>query len=212
MKYALESRNYNAALRYAKLHGLEVRGHPSWEMLSSQLQAAYPDMTEFELDDDGHDATNIAANLDVGSGSGLGTHYHDDPKVLINISSDDENGGKRPVPVCVNGDFIWIARNLNVPIPYRFYVALRNALQTDFHQEDGPNHTTLLVGEERYAYRFNVLESPPAAEIAAWQARTKDLGRDKAEIDALKPKVDANDALAIIANALTALAGHRAAV
>lgn len=112
-------------------------------------------------------AQQISSNRDL-------SHYSNDPKVIINIASDDMNGGSRPFPIGVNGVPIWVRRDEDVAIPYRFYLALKNAVEKDFEVYTDP--VTGLLKErqfERQAHRFTVVSMPSKQEIDAFHERTR---------------------------------------
>lgn len=182
-KYTLEKKNYNELYRWAKMSGLEVAYRMPAEELIATIEAAFPGKTEIELE--GEDSPEVAS-VTSGETGQLTASYRDDPKVTVNIATDEENGGKHPVPVCVNGDHILIKRNMPVAIPYRFYLALENAIQSDYAEEEGPNKTTVLVETSRPAFRFTAKGIPSDDVIAAWHERTRNLGRDKVEDDSIE--------------------------
>ena len=184
--YTFEAKNHAKLVKWAQANGLDVSyRQPAAEVIAT-IKAAYPDLTEIEIDGDGETVPEIIS----GPEGKLTASYRDDPKVVVNIGTDDENGGAHPVPVCVNGDHILIARNMDVPIYYRHYLALKNAVQTDYRQEPGPNGSTMLVSSNRNAFRFNTVEMPSKEEVAAFHERTKNIGKDKAVDPTLAPTVD----------------------
>lgn len=91
------------------------------------IRQALPDADGIDLGGDDivePGATSIAASA--------GKAYSSDPKIEVFMNASTEKGGDRPVPVSVNGDQILIKRNAWVEIPYRFYLALQDAMQTTF--------------------------------------------------------------------------------
>ena len=184
MKIAIDTKNYSELIKWAKAQNLDVQhGRTSGDELIAKIHAVFPDLTEVEIE--GEPETVMVVSGETGA---LTANYRHDPKVIVNIASDSENGGSHPVPVCVNGDHILIKRNADVAIPYRFYVALNNAVQTDLRQETNEQTGKIYtVFEERQAIRFSSKGVPSDDEIAAWHKRTRDEGRNKAEIEALKP-------------------------
>lgn len=184
--YTLEPKNHAKLVKWAQANGLDVSyRQPAAEVIAT-IKAAYPDLNDIEIEGDGETAPEVISGLD----GKLTTGYRHDPKVVVNIATDPENGGAHPVPICVNGDHILIKRNTDVPIYYRHYLALKNAVQTDYRQEPGPNGTTVLIASDRHAFRFTTVELPPKEEIEAWHARTRDIGKDKAIDPTLAPTVD----------------------
>lgn len=184
--YTLESKNHAKNVKWAQANGLDVSYRQTAAEVIATIQAAYPDLTEYEIEGDGEAMPEVVS----GPNGKLSANYRDDPKITVNIPTDVENGGASPVPVCVNGDSILIKRNTDVRIYWRHYLALKNAIQTDYRQEPGDNGTTRLIGEDRHAFRFSASDGPSEAEIAAWHERTKDIGKDKAEDKSLAPTVD----------------------
>jgi hypothetical protein len=92
-----------------------------------------------------------------------------DPKVKINISREAGPGGDRAVPVSVNGVAMVIPRGEDVTVPYRFYLALRNAITTLVEQD--PN-TLEEFRRDTPSYPFQVVGPLPSeAEIAAWSKK-----------------------------------------
>lgn len=189
-----EAPNHAKLYRWAQAQGLDVAYHTPFPELLAQIRAAYPPLqdatfVEIEAEDEAPVPSVVAV-----SANGLrhpelpAWHYKNDPLVRISVSTNDDVGGnKQPLPICVNGDHILIQRNTEVDIPYRHYLALCDAKQTDFREEKGPNGETVLIGEDRYAITFNTVGGlPTTGEIAAWRERTKDIGREKKEDPSLK--------------------------
>lgn len=184
--YPIETKHHNKLVKWAQMNGLDVTYSTKGADVIAAINAAFPDLTEIEIEGDGETTPEVISGPD----GKLTANYRHDPKVVVNIATDPENGGAHPVPICVNGDHILVKRNTDVPIYYRHYLALKNAVQTDYRQEPGPNGTTILVASDRHAFRFTTLEMPSKEEIAAFHERTRDVGKDKAEDKALAPTMD----------------------
>lgn len=101
-----------------------------------------------------------------------GQRYQNDPKVSLVVLSTSFPGGDEPAPVSVNGsNNLIIPRNTPVLIPYRFYLALKNAHLEDVKQDpaNGQIKTTRST-----LYPLSDVELPPRKEIEAWHERVKD--------------------------------------
>ena len=100
-----------------------------------------------------------------------------DPMVNLRIAEQPGAGGNRPVPVGVNGQIMLIPRNKDVDVPWRYFLAMRNAVQMIY--ETDPNTHELGEGREVPAHSVQVNTMPSAAEIAAWEERTQKIGTKK---------------------------------
>jgi hypothetical protein len=92
-----------------------------------------------------------------------------DPKVRLSIGQTPLPGGKDPVPVGVNGKTLVIQRNMEVEVPYRFYLALQAAIREEVTQDEktGELHVSTITN-----YPMQVKALPSEEEIAAWHKRT----------------------------------------
>lgn len=100
-----------------------------------------------------------------------------DPKVVIHIPKQAGPGGERHVPVAVNGRLMLIPRAQNVEIPYRFYEALRNAVETRYEEVPAKgDQPSYLRPIEVLSYPFHAVRMPDAAEIEAWRKPQDDEG------------------------------------
>ena len=89
---------------------------------------------------------------------------HRDPKVTILVNRQEGPGGDRPVEVGVNGTLILIPRGEPVTVAYRYYEALKNAVQTIYDQgADGE-----ISARDVHAYPFQVITMPDRSEVDAW--------------------------------------------
>jgi hypothetical protein len=95
-----------------------------------------------------------------------------DPKVLIRIGKTEMPGGKDPVPVGVNGRTVVIQRDMNVELPYRFYLALQNAVRETVDQNSQTGDITTSAVSN---YPMQTLRLPPQDEIDAWHESTRDV-------------------------------------
>lgn len=93
-----------------------------------------------------------------------------DPKVVIHIPKQTGPGGERHVPVSVNGRLMLIPRGKNVEVPYRYYEALLNAMETRFEEIPAKGDKPAeLKTTDVLAYPFHVVKMPAAAEVEAWR-------------------------------------------
>lgn len=176
MKTPIESANYKQLIDFGQSNGLEMKyGSVNQEQAISLIRAAFPDLTEIDIPDSEVVVDIAPARTGVGD-----THYSHDPKVTVNIASDDANGGSHHFPITCNGDLILVKRDTNVAIPYRHYLVLRNAVETVMRQEINPlNNLPMTIQSDQMAVRFNVLDMPSKAEIDAWHDRTRSINSDK---------------------------------
>jgi len=90
-----------------------------------------------------------------------------DPLVNIRVHADRHKGGDRPVPCHLNGVEYWIPRNRDVPIPYRYYLVLKEAVG-DIHDGWDDKAQRNSDSRETQSYTFTVNKMPSQAEIDAW--------------------------------------------
>lgn len=167
----LETATYPELMRFAKENDLDVTySVTKADEVRSKIRAAFG---EVEIPSSDAPAVENKPSPIIDAG------YRSDPKVIVNISSDDANGGKRHYPICVNGDQILVKRDTDVAIPYRHYIALRNAKETVMSQDfDSAKMKYITVERDQYAVRFNVISMPSQDEIDAFHERTKNIGRE----------------------------------
>lgn len=89
------------------------------------------------------------------------------PTVEIIVHEQAGPGGKEAVPVGVNGFLMVIPRNRAAAVPYPYYEALANAVQTSYTETDGGN----LVETTSPAYPFQVTRPADPAALRDWKAR-----------------------------------------
>jgi hypothetical protein len=171
---------YNDLMRFAVDNGLDVtHGKTKLAEVREKVELAYGADFQVPIGSSAGSEPEVAVVRPAAEGKSLSANYHDDPKVVVNIASDPLNGGSHHWPICVNGDQILVKRDTDVAIPYRHYLALKNARETTMRQEfDGNNQKYTTIESEQYAVRFSVVDMPGKAEIEAFHERTKDLGRE----------------------------------
>jgi hypothetical protein len=88
---------------------------------------------------------------------GIGSN---DPKVRLRLGETELPGGKEPAVIAVNGRTVVIQRKLVVDLPYRFYLAMRNAVRE------------LVFSEVTNFPVLEIIAMPTADEIKRWHERT----------------------------------------
>ncbi len=96
-----------------------------------------------------------------------GSSAENDPKVKVTIAEMEGAGGKRAVPVGVNGVIMLVPRGRPVDIPYRYFMALKCAVKT-LHEQD--EETNEITSTEVDAYPMSVNKMPDQADIDAYLA------------------------------------------
>lgn len=167
--------------------GLEISPNNTAQQLIAKMQQADPGLTEIDVEDDAPAAIGNAprspAQVVSAAAGKLSTHYHDDPKVLIVIPSSKEPGGDKDVQVSVNGDTFLLQRDQETEIPYRIFLALRDAKEKDINQTiPKPGVPAKITIRDVFSYPFQVLRPAMPDEIAAWEERTgsMELGTNQA--------------------------------
>lgn len=169
---------YNDLMKFAAENGLDVKvGRTKLDEVRDLVVNAYgPD---YPIPGATRPEPEQVVVTPAVEGDTLSADYRHDPKVTVNIASDPLNGGKHAFPICVNGDQILVKRDTDVAIPYRHFVALKNARETTMRQEfDAAHQKYTTIETEQYAVRFSVIDMPSQAEITAFEERTKDLGHE----------------------------------
>lgn len=103
-----------------------------------------------------------------------------DPKITIQIHNQAGKGGERPVFVGVNGVGMLLPRNKQITIPYRYFLALTDALAIDYEQvpdEENPGRPDKLIEREMHSYPFTVHHQPSQAELDAWKRWKEEMQR-----------------------------------
>lgn len=177
----LEEARYNDLMKFAKSRDLEITRGLDAAGLLSLIKTAFPTLESIDIEvADVADAPEESAP----EAPKLSTHYRDDPKVTVVVQSDEATG-KHHLPLCVNEDHILVQRDIPVAIPYRHYLALLNMVESVQTQVFDPvNMKYNVVSHNRKAINFSVSDLPSAAEIAAWEKRTANIGRG----DEVKPQ------------------------
>lgn len=106
------------------------------------------------------------------SGGMAGSLGHDDPKVELIIHAENRNGEtyNRDVEVGVNGRVWQIKRGVKATVPYRVYLAILDAVQTNYTHENVGNDVIEVASDApRVTVQPSVL--PSKQEIADWHAR-----------------------------------------
>lgn len=93
-----------------------------------------------------------------------------DPKVRLRIGETELPGGKDPFPIGVNGSIVVVQRKLVVDMPYRYYLALQNAVREVVTQDQKTRE--LMVSEVTNYPLVQVIAMPSAEQIADFHART----------------------------------------
>lgn len=107
-----------------------------------------------------------------------GSSGADDPKVIITIGQTEQPGGRDPVPVGVNGHTLVIQRGLSAEMPYRYFLALQNAMHTNYDAVpvDGQPGKYTLIESEVSNYPITLIQQMPSpAEIREWHERVDHL-------------------------------------
>lgn len=173
----IEKAGYPELVRFAQERGFDIKyGQVKQEELVRTIREAYPEITTIVVDDD--DQQPVTAVTSPAARSNSPSHYSNDPKVVINITSDDANGGEHAYPIFADPVLILVKRDTDVSIPYRHYLVLDNAREEVFRKHFDPvrqryYETTSI----QHTVRFSVKQMPMPDEIAAFHANTRDLGR-----------------------------------
>ncbi len=157
----------------AQVLGMSVNHNVGESTLRSKIRQAYPgdDITFMVLDGiEEAQASDAPAQPSETPNDGKalrGTSAAGDPKVKITIAEVEGAGGKRPVPVGVNGVIMLVPRGKPVDIPYRYYEALSHAEKTTYEQDP---ETDEVISSDVPSYPMSVNTMPPQAEIDAYLA------------------------------------------
>jgi len=98
-----------------------------------------------------------------------GGEGNNDPIVVLKIQKTSMPGGRDPVPVSVNGSAKVVQREMVAHVPYRYFLALQDALREEVTQDFDSGD---LRTDEVTNYPMQVMSMPSADEIAAWHKRT----------------------------------------
>lgn len=95
----------------------------------------------------------------------------DDPicRVILQNQERDGKPDDKPVTLGCNGELVTINRGVEVDLPWRFFLSLKNAERISYTQVEGEEDMI----ETRFpAYPFSVVRFPSDDEVAAWEAVT----------------------------------------
>tara|TARA_Y100000310_G_scaffold340966_1_gene438561 strand:+ start:511 stop:1146 length:636 start_codon:yes stop_codon:yes gene_type:complete len=92
-----------------------------------------------------------------------------DPVVRMIVNLSEKPGGHRPVFVSVNNVGMLIPRGKEVDVPYRYYLALKEAVGTVYIQDDDEDYT--LRSRNVQSYAFQVVRFPTPEEMEPWNQR-----------------------------------------
>ena len=187
----IEDASYQQLLGYATIVlGLDARpGIQTARLVSMIQQATPPNTTEIDIPDDqarDHDLTDgqpaaeqmIAAPADADEipDGKAGAHYRFDPRVKIVLQEIEDASVSPDVQLSVQGDTITVRRGVEVDMPYRFYLSLRQSMETinkPTGETDQETKMPIYRKVERHTIPHSILSGlPSAAEIAEWEART----------------------------------------
>jgi hypothetical protein len=104
------------------------------------------------------------------SGGLVGSYGRDDPKVTLTLHAEERDGVvvNRHKEVGVNGVVWLLKRGESITIPYRVYLALKNAERHIItHTTDGEQREQVVLNTP-----FNIERMPPQEEIEQWHKQT----------------------------------------
>jgi hypothetical protein len=95
-----------------------------------------------------------------------------DPRVLIQINNDENNGevNKEDVPVGVNGVVWQLKRGMPLDVPYRVLLVLMDAKRQIITHSTAQDNEGEVVTSIAYAYPFVVIKPADPEEVRAWHA------------------------------------------
>ncbi len=88
-----------------------------------------------------------------------------DPIVHLIVDMGTGKDGARPIKVGVNGNIMLIPRGKEVPVPYRYYLAMDIAVQTLYDQDE---ETQEMHEREVHTYTHRVTKMPAQEILDAW--------------------------------------------
>lgn len=168
--------------------GLDVKRGQSNTHLIGLIQSAKPGLDEIPLPPKGPEPMDLdsAAAAEIpappspelvtrGSRSGALQHYSKDPKVRLRVEQTTDKTRAKDVTVAPNGDVFRWQRGVDVSVPYRVYLALRDAKEMEAVETGEINPISGLpkkVWQEVQSYPFTILQMPSEEEIAAFHKAT----------------------------------------
>lgn len=111
----------------------------------------------------------------VASTSADPMHHCHDPRITIRVFKTDDRRRTKDVTVQVNGVTFRMQREVDVEVPYRVYLALKDALEDAAVDGDEVNPVTgdpIKVWVKVPSYPHQVVKFPNPDEVAAWEERT----------------------------------------
>ena len=99
--------------------------------------------------------------------SGRFPHCSRDPKVRVIIQNAERDGVTTSTPITLgnNGEQVTVQRGIEVDLPYRFFISLRDAEKISYTQIEGEEE---MLETRSPAHPYSVVDMPPKAEIAEW--------------------------------------------
>ena len=131
-----------------------------------------------EIDEPDEAVTVAASTADAPKGDM--TVSGQDPKVRLSIHESDSAGGKRAVPAGVNGNIMLLPRNQEIEIPYRYYLALKDAVESRWFQN---SETDELVENKVPSYAYSVLQMPSQEEVDRWHRADQGIAHKDEQAD-----------------------------
>lgn len=164
----------------AEVLGIDFRPNTPVPTLRAKVEAAQPGCVTFQLPDDGpapsvlNQPSQAAPQPLPRTEKVLGAYIgggHNDPVCKILILEGQDEGGKRPVTVGVNGRVILLPRGRPIDVAYRYYEALKNAVK-DVPIENQQTHE--IEVHQVMAYPHQLISGPTPEQLAEWMDRTQD--------------------------------------
>ena len=115
-----------------------------------------------------------------------------EPMVRLVLGEQPGAGGKRAVPVGVNGVAMLIPRNIECEVKLRYFEALKDAVETHHEQDESTGDMT---SRDIVSYPYSVIRMPSPAEIAAWKVSLAKAEK-RARIEAAKIRAAQSQAAA----------------
>lgn len=189
---SIDNASYQQLAHFITSQNLDIPRGSNAVGLRARIRQGFPDLTEITVPDDlsaraeGTAAkpknTVLAPAADVGEGpsrpsfpSGRAAqHFRYDPKVRLEVLPSSDPTRAKDVQVAVQGDVILIRRGREVEVPYRFYLALNEAVEQvarDTDQEHPESGLPIKEWVEQKSYPFSIISMPSNAEIDAWHER-----------------------------------------
>lgn len=165
------------------------------QTLRSKILAAAPGTTEVTVAEDPESLAQADAeqrqqtiasqpvlppstpSIPLGLAPRQAAQYRYDPKVKVYIPVVPGPGGDRHVPVAVNNDVVEIGRDQWIEVPYRFYLALKDAVASELTPKNGEDGRLEIVSRDVLSYPFNVDPTtlPSQEQIDEWNKRVGDI-------------------------------------